>query len=119
MTDLLLRQVEARAGAERPDDYDVIGPDGLVIGRISKTTTAPAETPWIWTLTRGARGPRPRAHARGRNAGVRQELGQRVTTDEQRRWLYVLAPQWSAGVSRFLLDGGSDDPADTKLRHPR
>src|SRR5262249_46281155 len=55
MTDLLLRRIEARAGAERSDDYDVIGPDGLVIGRIFKATTAPAETPWMWTLTREER----------------------------------------------------------------
>jgi len=55
MTDLLLRRVEARAGAERSDDCDVVGPDGLVIGRIFKATTAPAGTPWMWTLTRGER----------------------------------------------------------------
>jgi len=68
MTDLLLRQVEARAGAERPDDYDVIGPDGLVIGRIFKTTTAPAETPWIWTLTRGEH--EDHGHERTREAAM-------------------------------------------------
>jgi hypothetical protein len=55
MNDLLLRQVlESRAGAEEPDDYDVIGgTDGLVVGRIFKATTAPAGTPWIWTLAYG------------------------------------------------------------------
>jgi hypothetical protein len=42
MTDLLLRQVaESRAGAEGRDDFDVIGPDGLVIGRIFKAATSP------------------------------------------------------------------------------
>ena len=47
-SDLLLRQVSAgRAGAEGADDYDVIGADGLVIGRIFKATTAPAGTPWL------------------------------------------------------------------------
>ena len=42
MTDLLLRQVaESRAGAEGQHDFDVIGPDGLVIGRIFKAATSP------------------------------------------------------------------------------
>jgi hypothetical protein len=35
MTDLLLRKAQAvRAGARGDEDYDVVGPDGLVIGRI-------------------------------------------------------------------------------------
>jgi hypothetical protein len=35
VTDLLLRQAQAsRAGAQGDDDYDVIGTDGIVIGRI-------------------------------------------------------------------------------------
>jgi len=47
MTDLLVRRVsESRAGAEGHDDYDVIGADGLVIGRIFKASTAPAGRPW-------------------------------------------------------------------------
>jgi hypothetical protein len=37
MSDLILRRAsERRTGAEGPDDYDVIGVDGLVIGRIFK-----------------------------------------------------------------------------------
>jgi hypothetical protein len=28
-------------------DYDVVGPDGIVIGRIFEAT------PWMWTLTYG------------------------------------------------------------------
>jgi hypothetical protein len=55
MTDLLLRQVaESRAGAEGQDDFDVIGPDGLVIGRIFKAATLPPGTPWIWTIAYSA-----------------------------------------------------------------
>jgi hypothetical protein len=47
MTDLLLRQAHAsRAGAQGDDDYDVIGADGLVIGRIFKATKSPTGTPW-------------------------------------------------------------------------
>jgi hypothetical protein len=52
VTNLVLRPVrEARAGAEGSDDYDVIGADGLVIGRIFRATTAPPGTPWIWIRT--------------------------------------------------------------------
>jgi hypothetical protein len=55
MTGVLLRRVQAtRPGAQGDDDYDVIDPDGLVIGRIFKSTTSPfVETPWIWTLAYG------------------------------------------------------------------
>ena len=49
MTGLLLRRVKAtRAGAQGDDDYDVIVADGLVIGRIFKSTP-----PWMWTLAYG------------------------------------------------------------------
>jgi hypothetical protein len=42
VTGLLLRKAQAvRAGAEGEDDYDVIGADGMVIGRIFKATTSP------------------------------------------------------------------------------
>ena len=58
MTDLLLRQVaESRAGAEGQDDFDVIGPDGLVIGRIFKAATSPPGTPSMWTIEYGDREP--------------------------------------------------------------
>ena len=46
MTDLLLRP------AQSDDDYDVIGPGGLVIGRIFKATSF-VRTPWMWTLAYG------------------------------------------------------------------
>ena len=50
MTDLLLRQVaESGAGAEGQDNFDVIGPNGLVIGRIFKADVAPVGMPWMWT----------------------------------------------------------------------
>jgi hypothetical protein len=46
MTDLLLRRVSPRGGADGPDDYDVMSThDGLVIGRIIRATTAPEDTP--------------------------------------------------------------------------
>jgi hypothetical protein len=54
MSDLLLRRVSAnRARAQGPDDYDVIGGDGMVIGRIFRATTSPVGTPWIWNLAYG------------------------------------------------------------------
>jgi hypothetical protein len=41
MTDLLLQRAsESRPGADGRDDYDVIGADGLVIGRIFKANRA-------------------------------------------------------------------------------
>jgi hypothetical protein len=52
VTDLLLRKAQAvRAGARGDEDYDVIGPDGIVIGRIFEATTSPIGTPWMWILT--------------------------------------------------------------------
>jgi hypothetical protein len=49
-----LRQAQAsRAGAKGDDDYDVIGSDGLVIGRIFKATKSPVGTPLMWTLAYG------------------------------------------------------------------
>jgi hypothetical protein len=70
VTDILLRKAQAgRAGAQGDDDYDVIGADGMVIGRIFKATTSPGVgTPW----SQG-----PNAHSwicgntRGRYAGIR------------------------------------------------
>jgi hypothetical protein len=54
VTDLLLRQAQAgRAGAQGDNDHDVIGTDGIVIGRIFKATTSPAGTHWMWTLAYG------------------------------------------------------------------
>jgi hypothetical protein len=56
MTDLLLRRVpESRSGAEGQDDYDVVGPDGLVISRIFKVNRFPNGTPWQWSLAYGTR----------------------------------------------------------------
>ena len=51
MSDLILRRAsESRTGAEGPDDYYVIGVDGLAIGRIFKAITSPVGTPWLWAL---------------------------------------------------------------------
>jgi hypothetical protein len=33
-----------------PDDYDVTGKDGEVIGRIVRTATGTAGKPWMWSI---------------------------------------------------------------------
>src|SRR5262249_39499551 len=54
MTDRLLRHAsESRPGADGQDDYDVIGTDGLVIGRIFKANRFPNGMPWQWELAYG------------------------------------------------------------------
>jgi hypothetical protein len=52
VTDILLRKAQAvRAGARGDEDYDVIGADGTVVGRIFEATSSPIGTPWMWILT--------------------------------------------------------------------
>jgi hypothetical protein len=47
VTDLLLQQAQtSRAGAQGDDDYDVIGPDGAVIGRIFKAQRLRGHRMW-------------------------------------------------------------------------
>jgi len=62
VTDLLLRQEQAsRAGAQGDDDYDVIGTDGISIGR----TRPPHRLRDTMDVDAGLRGSRgPNAHAR-------------------------------------------------------
>jgi hypothetical protein len=85
MTDILLRKAQAgRAGAQGDNDYDVIGTDGTVIGRI---TTSPAGTLWMWAIRLRNHEDRTPTHGyeatpTGRYAGVRQELVQRDVTDD-------------------------------------
>jgi hypothetical protein len=56
VTDLLLRKAQTvRAGAQGDEDYEVIGPDGNVIGRIFKATRSRVGTPWMWILASGYR----------------------------------------------------------------
>ena len=87
MTDLLLRRVlQSRAGADGPEDYDVAGPGGLVVGRIFKASTSPVGTPWMWTVSYGQpRGPHPdtrlRGDTRGCDGGIRQELAAGIGND--------------------------------------
>jgi hypothetical protein len=54
MSDLLLRRAsEPRPGAEGLDDYDVIGMEGEIVGRIFKVTRFPNDLPWQWSLAYG------------------------------------------------------------------
>ena len=70
MTDLLLRQVaESGAGAEGQDNFDVIGPNGLVIGRIFKADVAPVGMPWMWTMLFDYRWP-THGYAASREAAI-------------------------------------------------
>ena len=79
VTDLLLRQAQtSRAGAQGDDDYDVIGPGGLVIGRIFKATSL-VGTPWMWTLACRDHEDRTTTHGyaatgRSRHGSIREEL---------------------------------------------
>ena len=47
---LLRRASESRPPATGSEDYDVIGKDGKIVGRILKTETGPAGMPWMWSL---------------------------------------------------------------------
>jgi hypothetical protein len=51
MSDILLRRgSESRPDADGLDDYDVIGKDGEIIGRIFKAARFPNGMPWHWSL---------------------------------------------------------------------
>jgi hypothetical protein len=82
MTDLLLRLAsEHRPGAAGFDDYDVIGADGSIVGRIFKDATSPMGTSRAWTLADGYQEDRSPTHGyeatrEGRYAGIRQELAE-------------------------------------------
>ena len=63
MSDLLLRRAnEPRQGADGLDDYDVIGTEGEVVGRIFKATRFPNELPWQWSLAYGLQEDRMPTH---------------------------------------------------------
>jgi len=51
MQQLILKCASAsRLSGEWSDvDYDVLG-DGVVVGRVFKSDTAPAGMPWMWTM---------------------------------------------------------------------
>jgi hypothetical protein len=51
MNQLILERASTsrRSGQWKEDDFDVQA-DGAVVGRIFKSTAAPAVTPWMWTL---------------------------------------------------------------------
>jgi hypothetical protein len=80
VTDLLLRQAQAgRAGAQGDNDYDVIGPDGLVIGRIFNCDYIA----WDLDVDAGLRGSRERTLTHGYEA-TRQAAMQAFAKSWQR-----------------------------------
>jgi hypothetical protein len=46
----LRRPRDGRATAGNPDDYDVLSGDRAV-GRIFRSSCAPQDRPWMWTIT--------------------------------------------------------------------
>jgi hypothetical protein len=79
---LLRRASESRPPAVGPEDYDVIGKDGEVIGRIMRAATGPAGKTLMWSLAtrRDVEGPssamKPRAMPpcrRSREAGIERK----------------------------------------------
>jgi hypothetical protein len=58
---VLRRARDGRASAGTPDDYDVW--DGaLAVGRIFRSSSAPADRPWMWTITGAVVAPRLPSH---------------------------------------------------------
>ena len=83
MRDLLLRRASGRRpSAQWPDDYDVVGADGEVIGRIFKTVFSPAGTAWAWTIAPAHRKDRALTHGH-------------VETQQQAMWAF--SRSWRRG----------------------
>jgi hypothetical protein len=58
---VLRRARDGRASAGTPDDYDVV--DGeRAIGRIFRSSSAPTDRPWMWTITGAVVAPRLPSH---------------------------------------------------------
>jgi hypothetical protein len=107
VTDLLLRQAQAgRGGAQGDYDYDVIGTDGIVIGRIFKATSSPAGTPWMWSLAYGERMDM-RQHARPL---CRHSLTAGTERREQGAKLRL--------IEKVRLDGGAARPLESVIAGP-
>ena len=60
---LILKRASASrpSGEWRDDDYDVLA-DGVVVGRIMKAASKPAEACWLWTLAYGQHEDRTPSH---------------------------------------------------------
>jgi hypothetical protein len=56
---LLRRASESRPLAVGPDDYDVVGKDREVIGRIVRTATGAPGTTWMWSIATSRNGEGP------------------------------------------------------------
>jgi hypothetical protein len=61
MSLLLRRARDGRATAGTPDDYDVLS-EGRAVGRIFRSSSAPQDRPWMWTITGAVVAPRLPSH---------------------------------------------------------
>jgi hypothetical protein len=102
VTDLLLRKAQTvRAGAQGDEDYDVVGPDGIVIGRIFEATTSPGVgTPWMWILAYGHHEDRTPTHGYvGRFMSEHQHPAREATMARP-----VHQTQWAAQFAVASID---------------
>ena len=82
VTGLILKRASASqsSGQWSDDDFDVLEEDGAVVGRIFLSPAAPEGRAWMWAsghngdYARASHG--PRADARGRDGGIREELAE-------------------------------------------
>jgi hypothetical protein len=58
---MLRRARDGRATAGTPDDYDVLS-EGRAVGRIFRSSSAPQDRPWMWTITGAVVAPRLPSH---------------------------------------------------------
>jgi hypothetical protein len=61
MSLVLRRARDGRASASTPDDYDVWD-NTRAIGRIFRSSSAPTDRPWMWTITGAVVAPRLPSH---------------------------------------------------------
>jgi hypothetical protein len=92
------------------EDYDVIGPQEFVIGRIFNSIASPPGKPWAWTLAYGFHEDRSPTHGyeQALSVGAKACSGGRL-------YLYALAAAGQAGVERALENLRAEIERDMKL----
>jgi hypothetical protein len=84
----LRRPRDGRATPGSPDDYDVMSSD-RAIGRIFRSSSAPHDRPWMWTITGAVVMPAVPSHG---FAGTLAEA-KTALADTWRRWLALCAAE--------------------------